>query len=785
MSSYLADLHIHSRFSRATSKELNPASLDYWARRKGLRLIGTGDATHPKWLAELEAQLHPGREEGLFILNDRIETAPLRGTPPRSPECSDLDLSTRHSPGITSEPPRFVLSAEVSTIYKADGRTRKVHHLILLPDFKAAKAFQNGLKKAGGNISSDGRPILGLDSRDLFEILLEADPRSILIPAHIWTPWFSALGDKSGFNSIAECYRDLADRIGAVETGLSSNPPMNWSVSSLDPYVLISNSDAHSPENLGREATIFAGELSYAGIREALCPHEDTKPLRTSVAGTIEFFPEEGKYHYDGHRACGRLLSPAESIALGDICPVCGKRVTVGVLHRVMELADRPLEESRTWSAERDAGTNRHPFYPLVPLREILGELLGVGSTSKRVQNVYTELIEALANENKGELDLLLGSDPELGELGDRACAKIPELPAQLLKEALGRLKARRVLLSPGYDGEYGQVKLFAPGELDALDNQSFLFSGQDIRAADAEKLLGTELHQVPPLTPNANPALSPPPAASRSQVQSSQNAAIRLSPEQEAAASAGLGADSPGKPVLVIAGPGSGKTALLVERTARLIEQGTSPESILVLTFTNKAAAELRARLAQRLASAGTELKSKGPMVTASTFHAFGSLLESFLDSQSEMGTELSSESDMPASPQGDLFHSIDAFAAAEKSAPRFLINTDERTALLARAVQESALSPKLTDRLGQYIERRKRLLLRPGKFALCGESPEAGLIPLEEDADLDTSLDHGYEAYEHLLDRIGARDFDSLIMDPVLRLARSPVLLRETRQH
>jgi PHP family Zn ribbon phosphoesterase len=270
---------------------------------------------------------------------------------------------------------RFVLTGEISTIYRQGDRTRKIHHLVILPDFKRAAEFQAKLERIG-NIGSDGRPILGINSRDLLGLLLETDGRSILIPAHIWTPWFSALGAKSGFESIDECYGDLVPHIPAVETGLSSNPPMNWAFSSLDRYGIISNSDAHSPDKLGREATVLEMDLSYPALREALFAGR-------GIIETIEFFPQEGKYHYDGHRGCGIVLAPEEAAALGGICPVCGKPLTRGVMSRVLELADRPVNETAPCPAG-SAGTNRRPYRSLIPLREILGELRETKSSSKK-----------------------------------------------------------------------------------------------------------------------------------------------------------------------------------------------------------------------------------------------------------------------------------------------------------------------------------------------------------------------------------------------------------------
>jgi len=369
----IADLHIHSHYSRATSAQLCPPGLERWARIKGIGLLGTGDCTHPLWLEELRRNLDDA-EEGLYTLKNEVREAfdagpaMMNGLPRPGDACGQT--------------PRFVLTGEIATIYKKGDKTRKIHHLVILPGFRAAAAFNTRLEEAGGNIRSDGRPILGMDSRDLLALLLEADERALLIPAHIWTPWFSALGAKSGFDSIEECYRDLAGYIPAVETGLSSNPPMNWALRSLDKFSIVSNSDAHSPEKLGREATILEMELSYSSLSRALSQHSssvqpeghaalsaalsvslsqgESLPRSPAILGTIEFFPQEGKYHYDGHRKCGTALSPEEASKKNYLCPVCGKALTRGVMGRVLELADRRVNEEEPCPLDY-SGTNRRP----------------------------------------------------------------------------------------------------------------------------------------------------------------------------------------------------------------------------------------------------------------------------------------------------------------------------------------------------------------------------------------------------------------------------------------
>ncbi|MBM4084784.1 MAG: hypothetical protein FJ272_08350, partial [Planctomycetes bacterium] len=353
---FIADFHIHSHFSVATSKDCNPENLHRWAQVKGLTVVGTGDFTHPQWLTDLKDKLDPA-EEGLY----RLKSAP------------------------SEDPPlRFVLSGEISSIYKKAGETRKIHNLILLPTFAAAEAINRRLDKIG-NIRSDGRPILGLDSCPLLKLVLEECPEAVFIPAHIWTPHFSLFGASSGFDRIEECFEDLTPKILALETGLSSDPPMNWRLSALDRFALVSNSDAHSPRNLAREANLFDTDLSFDGIRSALASRDPKRFL-----GTLEFFPEEGKYHYDGHRACEVRWKPAQTIAAKEICPKCGKKVTVGVLHRVDELADRP-EGVRPEAA-------RH-FESLVPLAEIIASAIGMGESSKPVERQYQAIVAAAGSE--------------------------------------------------------------------------------------------------------------------------------------------------------------------------------------------------------------------------------------------------------------------------------------------------------------------------------------------------------------------------------------------------
>ena len=356
---YIADLHIHSRYSMATSRDCDLPHLDLWARRKGIGLLGTGDFTHPAWRGELREQLVLDGE-GVYVLRPDLRL-------PGGPE----DLI-----------PRFVLTGEISCVYKRHGKTRRVHNLLLLPALDAAERLSQTLE-AVGNIRSDGRPILGLDSQDLLELALEASEASELIPAHIWTPHYSVFGAFTGFASLEECFGGLTEHIHAVETGLSSDPPMNWRLSGLDGLTLVSHSDAHSPQKLGREADLLDAGRTYPELLRAIRTGE-------GFSGTVEFFPEEGKYHLDGHRACGVRLTPAETLALGGICPVCGKKLTVGVEHRVEALADRP-------EGYRPDGAK--PFESLAPLPEVIAASTGLPASGKRTAALYERMLWELGPE--------------------------------------------------------------------------------------------------------------------------------------------------------------------------------------------------------------------------------------------------------------------------------------------------------------------------------------------------------------------------------------------------
>nr|WP_051325804.1 endonuclease Q family protein [Glycomyces tenuis] len=412
-----ADLHLHSKHSRACSKDADLEHLTRWAKRKGVTLMGTGDFTHPVWFERLRESL-VAAEPGLFRLQEDLE-ADIVGELPEN---------------VASAPVRFMLSVEVSTVYRRGGRTRKIHHLVYMPDFESA-AESNGRLGRVADLSSDGRPTLSMDARDLLEATLDSGEGAYLVPAHVWTPWFGLLGSKSGFDSVEECYGELSDRIFALETGLSSDPEMNRRVSALDRYRMVSYSDAHSPPMLARETTVFDTELDYHAVRGALETGE-------GHLGSVEFFPEGGKYHLDGHRKCGVRLEPEETRERGGRCPVCGRPLTVGVLSRVEDLADRPE------GTEAPVADVEH----LVPLPQIVSEIVGTGPKTKRVRAEVDRLTAELG--------------PELAILERVPVADI-ESRSPLLAEAVARLREGKVIREAGYDGEYGTIRLFEPGEVD------------------------------------------------------------------------------------------------------------------------------------------------------------------------------------------------------------------------------------------------------------------------------------------------------------------------------
>ena len=364
---FIADLHMHSRYSRATSRDMTPENLWKWSQLKGITVLGTGDFTHPQWLNEIKEKLD-NCGNGLFRLKKKYRL-------------NDI-------PASCSSEMYFMLTAEISCIYSKNGRVRKIHNIVLAPDFNVAEKINSKLSKIG-NLSADGRPILGLDAKELLRIVLEASEDAMLIPAHAWTPHFSVFGAASGFDSLEECFEDLTPHVYAIETGLSSDPQMNWRLSCLDRITLTSHSDAHSPHKIGREANILDTDVSYTSITNAM-------KKKGGFTGTIEFFPEEGKYHYDGHRVCGVSLSPEETVKNNYVCPVCGKKVTIGVMHRVDKLADR----KNGFKPE-----NAPVFYSVIPLAEIISETVQVGVNSKAVRNEYFKLLENLGNEFKILMD--------------------------------------------------------------------------------------------------------------------------------------------------------------------------------------------------------------------------------------------------------------------------------------------------------------------------------------------------------------------------------------------
>ncbi|MFA5135014.1 MAG: endonuclease Q family protein [Patescibacteria group bacterium] len=419
MPTYIADLHLHSKYSRAVSRDMGLETMAAWAGKKGVDVLATADFTHPAWFAELRERLTL-QDNGLYKMKSSASNV------------------------------HFMPTTEISCIYKKGGETRRVHHVIVAPTLDAVEKIIAQLSLIG-NLKADGRPILGLDSQKLLEITLGASPEAMLIPAHIWTPWFAMFGSKSGFDSVEECFGDLAGHIHAVETGLSSDPPMNWRLSQLDRMSIISSSDAHSAPNIGREATAFElEELSYANIMSAI----KKQGKKNKVAFTLEFYPEEGRYHWDGHRACSVRLEPAQSRKHGGICPKCKKPLTIGVLNRVEQLADRP---------ESYKPANRPPYRMLVPLREIIAGAFGQGTGTKKVAAEY----ESLILRGGSEFKVLLNLPPE----------RLAEITLPKIAEGIRRVRDGKISVNPGYDGEYGTVSVFTEKDRpDSAYNQTQLF---------------------------------------------------------------------------------------------------------------------------------------------------------------------------------------------------------------------------------------------------------------------------------------------------------------------
>lgn len=409
---FIADLHLHSKYSRATAKDMEVESLARWARMKGISLLGTGDFTHPTYFAELRQKLKP-QGNGLFVLkNDKDDV-------------------------------RFILSAEVNNIFHQRGKLRKIHTIIFAPSFEIVERINQSLLGLG-NLQSDGRPTFTFQVKELIRIVLDVSEECFLVPAHAWTPWFSIFGANSGFDSIEECFEEESRHISAIETGLSSDPRMNWRWSRLDNITLISNSDAHSPSKIGREANVFDCELSYDEMIGAIKNKDRKKFLYT-----IEFFPEEGKYHYDGHRNCGVLLSPEETRKNKGICPVCKRKLTVGVMNRVDSLADRP---------SGFVPENAIPYKNLIPLVEIIAEALGQGPDTKGVQTTYEQMIRKLGT----EFHILL--DSELEEVSSSFPPKIAE--------GIKRMREGKVSIVPGHDGVYGKIQIFGKEEEQKVSDQ-------------------------------------------------------------------------------------------------------------------------------------------------------------------------------------------------------------------------------------------------------------------------------------------------------------------------
>ena len=408
--SYIADLHIHSRFSRACSPQLNIPNLVSWAKYKGINLLGTGDFLHPLWLAELKSQL---KDDGSGFLTPQ---------------------GVQGDSGV-----RFVLTVEIASMYTHGGKGRRIHNLVFMPSFESAEKFQKALMARRATLASDGRPIVGIPSKELLQMALDADEKALFVPGHLWTPWFGLFGSESGYDSLKECFEDLADYVYGIETGLSSDPAMNWRIKELDNRSILSFSDAHSLPNLGREGTVIEGDLSlgYSGL------FGDIKEQK--IAGTIEFHPEEGKYHYTGHRNCLVKYDPDQEIANGIICPKCGRSLTVGVMSRVEQIAGRSKAEVESQTV------NRPGYKMLVPLLQIIAEALHSTPTSQKVLNEYKKLASSLG----GEITVLTKAE----------ISEISRLCGPRIAEGVDRMRKDQIVIDPGYDGVYGIVKIWPDGE--------------------------------------------------------------------------------------------------------------------------------------------------------------------------------------------------------------------------------------------------------------------------------------------------------------------------------
>ncbi len=694
---YFADLHIHSKYSRATSKDCNLVELSRWAARKGIRVLATGDCTHPAWSSEIKEMLVEAGD-GLFRLKDQF-----------IPEMESLPGG--FGPGDV----RFVLNVEISSIYKKNGATRKVHNLVFLPDLDAMNRFNQTLDRIG-NIKSDGRPILGLDSKLLLEIALETTDQSFVVPAHVWTPWFSLLGSRSGFDSVEECFEELTPHIFALETGLSSDPEMNHMVGSLDRYTLISNSDTHSPANLGREANIFEGEPGYVTMREAIRCGGGQYPVAKDVGsplesigrasmeerargdggfiGTIEFFPEEGKYHLDGHRKCSMRLDPEETEKLGGKCPVCGSPVTVGVMNRVMELGERKAGEPPEGAA---------PFWRMIPLAEIVSQELGVGVKTKKTQGLYMDLLRKLG--------------PELMILWSVSMDEITRKAPGIIAEGISRVRKGGVSIRGGYDGEYGTVELFTPDERHLFSGQGSLVPIERSRGRRTAKRKGTHTTKK---------------RRSAQDGEKSKEGEHHLNEEQLQAVA------TLDRPVLVKAGPGTGKTRTLAHRVAALVEgTGTDPASITAVTFSRKAAKEMSERIAGLLPAESASRCWVG------TFHQLGSRIIGLYEE-----------------------HGVIENRAT-------ILDRDQALAAFKEAARGARmkLSPTGASELFERVGRLKQNLVAPGSEVA------------------DEELSQMYGAYEVHLERFRSFDLDDLLVHPVRLMRASPsaaeLIRREFARH
>ncbi|MCJ7804678.1 endonuclease Q family protein [Patescibacteria group bacterium] len=412
----IADLHFHSKYSRAVSPRMIIPEISLWASKKGIGLVGTTDFTHPLWFRELKENLEEVNE-GVYRLRNPLER---------------------------KINPLFLLTTEISSIYTQDGRSHRIHNAIFAPNLGIVEEINNKLRSHGVNLMSDGRPITGLSTPQICEIVFSVDKNCLIIPVHVWTPWYSLYGSNSGFDSIKECFGEFTDQIYAIETGLSSDPAMNWRIAELDKRSILSFSDAHSPQKLGREATVFEIEdvkkLKYEEIRQAI--------INQQIAYTIEFYPEEGKYHWTGHRSCQIKQSPEQTAKLGTICPVCGRKLTVGVMQRVEELASRSSEEV---IGERDhlikSKTNRPPYFMVVPLLEIIAEAMESTVSSQAVIGRYEQMVEKFGS----EFEVLLKTPIEFisQSFGDKTA------------EAINKVRQGQILVDPGYDGVFGVVKIW------------------------------------------------------------------------------------------------------------------------------------------------------------------------------------------------------------------------------------------------------------------------------------------------------------------------------------